>query len=67
MHECPNCGFQIEDSGLEICPNCNFNFSSTLSCPYKISKRCVHSHNVCNVIGLDYESCKVYLHKSGIA
>ena len=66
MHICPNCSLYIQDSSAEICPQCKFNFNETLSCPYLISKRCVHSGEVCNVYGLDYEDCNTYLHKSGI-
>lgn len=66
MHECPQCGFNIEDSSIEICPNCQFDFNTTISCPYKISKRCIHSQKPCQIYGLNYEDCKLYLHKSGI-
>lgn len=65
-HFCPQCNFEIEDSGCEICPQCNFDFNDTISCPYKISRRCVHISRECNVYGLGYEECKIYLNKSGI-
>ena len=65
-HFCPSCGFNIEDSSIEICPNCYFDFNTTLSCPYKISNRCIHLQKVCEIAGLAYEDCKIYLHKSGI-
>ena len=66
MHECPECGFSIQDSSLEICPECGFDFNDTISCPYKISNRCIHYQKPCPIHGLDYEDCKIYLHKSGI-
>ena len=66
MHECPNCGFEIEDTEVEICPKCNFDFNDTISCPYKISRRCVHTRRECNIRGLNHESCRLYLQKSGI-
>ena len=67
MHECPNCGNLINEMTAEICPQCNFNFNETLFCAYNLSGRCVHTQKECNVIGLDYESCPTYLHKSGIS
>ena len=67
MHDCPNCGNTIKDSSIEICPNCNFDFNDTISCPYKISNRCIHLNKPCTIKGLDYEVCKIYLNKSGIA
>ena len=67
MHECPQCGFNIEDSSIEICPKCSFDFNATLSCPYKISNKCVHRNSKCDIYGLNYEDCSIYLHKSGIA
>ena len=67
MHECPECAFIMEDSSVEICPNCGFDFNATISCPYKISNRCIHNQNVCAIYGLNYEDCKIYLHKSGIS
>lgn len=66
MHTCPQCGFDIQDSNMEVCANCKFDFNDTLSCPYKISNRCVHTHKECKVYGLAYEDCQMYLHKSGI-
>ena len=66
MHQCPQCGFEITDVNIEICPQCEFDFNDTLSCPYKISNRCVHNGVPCAIKGLDYELCKMYLHKSGI-
>lgn len=66
MHDCPNCGFTINDMNKEICPNCNFDFNDTISCAYKISNKCVHTNKECNIRGLDFELCKIYLHNSGI-
>lgn len=43
MHECPNCGFNIQEDNIEKCPNCSFNFNYLLGCPYKISNKCVHT------------------------
>jgi len=62
MYQCPQCGREIE---TEIC-ECGFNINETLSCPYLMSGNCIHTHNECNVYGLDYEICETYLHKSGI-
>lgn len=66
MHECPQCGFNIEDINIEICPECGFDFNDTISCPYRISNRCIYSRKTCDIYGLDYEDCKLYLTKSGI-
>ena len=66
MHTCPNCNFDITDNS-EICPECGFDFNTTLSCPYKISNKCIHRQKECGVYGLDYELCELYLHKSGIS
>lgn len=66
MHTCPNCGFDIQDEGLESCPQCSFNFSLLLSCPYTLSNKCVHTNKDCYIEGLNYELCSIYLHKSGI-
>ena len=30
MHECPNCGFNIQEDNIEKCPNCSFNFNYLL-------------------------------------
>ena len=66
MHTCPNCGNNIKELDVYICPECNFDFNSTVSCPYKISNKCVHKKIECTINGLDYELCKLYLHCSGI-
>ena len=66
MHECPNCGFNIQEDNIEKCPNCSFNFNYLLGCPYKISNKCVHTSKDCYSEGLNYESCSMYLHKAGI-
>lgn len=63
MYSCPNCNTEIEE---EICPNCGFDINTTLSCPYKISKKCVHNKQECPNYGLKYELCQIYLIKSGI-
>lgn len=60
--QCPRCGKEIE---LEVC-ECGFNFNETLSCPYLISNACVHTQKQCNVYGLGFEDCSLYLHKAGI-
>lgn len=65
-HFCPQCNFEMKDSGTEICPQCGFDFNDTLSCPYKISRRCIHTRKECLVHGLQYEDCELYLNKSGI-
>lgn len=66
MHQCPQCGFNIKDSSIEVCEQCGFDFNTTLSCPYKISNRCIHLQKVCDIKGLNFEDCKLYLTKSGI-
>ena len=66
MHTCPNCNFDIDDSSIEVCPQCNFDFNTTLSCPYRISNKCIHINKVCEVYGLNYEACNIYLKQSGI-
>ena len=65
-HMCPNCGTDIEDSFQEICPNCKFNFGETLSCGYNINGNCVHTQRPCEMSGLDFEDCKLYLVNTGI-
>ena len=64
MQTCPNCGKELSDI-TEKC-ECGFNFNGTLDCPYKISLRCCHSGDKCEVSGLDFEDCNVYLKKAGI-
>lgn len=66
MHECPNCGFDMEDDSLETCPKCGFNFNYYLDCPYVMGNVCIHNNQPCYIEGLNYESCQVYLHKAGI-
>lgn len=66
MHECPNCGFEIQEDFKDRCPNCGFNFNYLLNCPYKLSGNCIHSQKECFVEGLNYELCSIYLHKAGI-
>lgn len=63
MYECPNCGKLIEEDKCE----CGFNVNETLSCPYRISNKCIHESKECDVYGLDYELCDIYLHKTGIS
>ena len=63
--ECPNCGNIMKDT-QEVCENCNFNFNDTLSCPYKVSNRCIFTSDKCNISGLGYEECSIYLHKAGL-
>lgn len=65
MHDCPQCNAILESID-EVCPKCSFDFNTTLSCPYLISKRCVHTNKVCSIIGLNYELCSIYLHKAAI-
>ena len=65
MHMCPECGFEIEDPAQEIC-KCGFDFGTTLDCPYKISGNCVSLKTKCNINGLDFEDCKIYLKDAGI-
>lgn len=62
MYDCPKCGKEIDTDTCE----CGFNVNETLSCPYLISGNCIHTNKECDVYGLDYELCSVYLHKSGI-
>lgn len=64
--ECPNCGNIMRDTE-EVCIKCNFNFNDTLSCPYKVSGRCIFTQETCNIKGLGYEECSIYLHKAGLA
>lgn len=64
MYECPNCGSMLET--VETCPNCKYNIACTFSCPFKVSGNCVHEHIECNIEGLDYEVCKIYLKQAGI-
>ena len=63
---CPQCGFEIVEFNLELCPKCGFDFNSYIDCPHKISNRCVHSGLKCDVAGLNYEICKVFMHKCGL-
>ena len=62
MSICPKCGKEVK---LEVC-ECGFNFNDLLTCPYKISNKCIHNQNKCEIYGLNFEDCKMYLHKSGI-
>ena len=62
MYNCPQCGKEIE---TEVC-ECGFDINTTLSCPFKISLRCVHSQEKCEIFGLDFEDCEIYLAKAGI-
>lgn len=62
MYPCPNCGKEID---TDIC-DCGFNINETITCAYKISGNCVHTNKECNIEGLNYELCEIYLHKSGI-
>ena len=66
-HMCPECGNQIEEAFQDICEKCNFDFGSTIDCPYKISNNCVFSGARCAISGLNFEDCRVYLAQSGIA
>lgn len=66
MHECPKCGFNIEKIFEDRCPQCGFNFNYLLTCPYRLSNKCVHNSKDCYIEGLNYELCEIYLHKSGI-
>ena len=62
MYFCPKCGKEIEE---EIC-ECGFDINETLSCPFKISLRCIHNNEKCKINGLNYEDCVLYLEKAGI-
>ena len=62
MYMCPQCGKEID---TEVC-ECGVDINETLGCAYKISGNCVHTNKECNVRGLDYEECEIYLHKAGI-
>lgn len=64
MSDCPNCGNDMNED--EICNNCGFNFNDTLTCPCKVSLRCIHTEEKCEVVGLDFEDCSIYLTKNGI-
>lgn len=66
MHECPQCGFEMQDDSMEKCPKCGFNFNYVLDCPYIVNGNCIHTKKPCYIEGLNYESCQTYLHKSGI-
>ena len=63
--DCPYCGKELDDT-IERCPYCGFNYNATLGCPYRISERCLHNNRECYIEGLNYESCSIYLHKTGI-
>ena len=62
FYNCPNCGKEIS---TETC-DCGFDINETLSCPYKVSLRCVHTSEKCEINGLNFEDCPLYLQKSGI-
>lgn len=62
MFTCPQCGKEIDSDTCE----CGFDIATTLGCPYKISGNCVHTNETCEIVGLNYEDCNIYLHKSGI-
>ena len=66
MHECPNCGYLIEEDNIYVCPQCEFDFNDTFECPYKVSLKCIHTQRECDISGSDFELCKLYLHKAGI-
>ena len=65
MQICPQCNNEFEDN-LEKCPRCGYNYNTFLNCPYKISGNCVHLQEECDIQGLNFEDCTIYLHKSGI-
>lgn len=65
MHDCPQCGYTIEDEGCERCPECGFNFNYLLDCPHKLSNKCIHNGKECYIEGLNFEACQIYLHKIG--
>ena len=66
MHMCPNCGNELKEDDIEKCPNCDFDFNDTLTCPQKVSNRCIHTQQVCDIQGLNFELCKTFLHKTGM-
>jgi len=59
---CPQCGKDFEE---DIC-ECGFDLNETLTCPYKLSGNCIHTEKECDVYGLDFEDCQLYLDKAGI-
>lgn len=65
MHSCPKCGNLFENEESTLC-ECGFDFNNTITCPYKISNKCVHTNIECKVIGLDYEDCEIFNNKSGM-
>ena len=66
MHICPQCNYEFENEYENICPKCSFSFDETLSCPYKISEKCVFTEADCLIKGLNFEDCKIYLKEAGI-
>ena len=64
MNICPQCGKELDDR--EICDVCGFNFNYTLSCPHKLSGKCVHNQKDCFIEGLNLEDCQLFLHSTGI-
>lgn len=66
-HTCPVCDYIFENAFEDVCPNCSFSFNETLICPYKISQKCVFQNQECDIEGLNFEDCKIYLKEAGIS
>lgn len=61
---CPNCGNIITDSDVYTCPNCTYDFGQLISCVYlDDDKKCFLTGEPCNIKGLDYENCEIYINK----
>lgn len=66
MHICPECGHEFEKQTEEICPKCGHNFNNELTCPMKVSLRCIADGKKCQITGLNFEDCAVFKHKNGL-
>ena len=61
---CPNCGNKITNPEIYICPNCTYDFGQLISCNYlNESKNCFLTGEPCNIKGLNYENCQIFINK----
>ena len=67
-HMCPNCGYEfgLNEEFETVCKKCGFDFNTTIACSSKYQGKCLNTGEVCEVYGLDFEDCPIYLKKTGI-
>lgn len=67
-HMCPNCGYEfgLNEEFETVCKECGFDFNSTIACADRYKGKCLNTNESCDIYGLNFEECPIWLHKVGL-